>query len=292
MAFESMKAWCSLSEEKQASLFETLLADDCSESGMTREASLEKMTHLWNVMKETASGYDRDLRSQSFLSGGDAEKYRIYKEGGGALIGPFVSSVMYYALSTAESNACMRRIVASPTAGSCGILPAVLIPYAERFKTDDSKIIEALYVAAGIGSVIACRASISGAECGCQAEIGAASAMASGALVYLQGGSCKQVCNAVAIALKSLLGLVCDPVAGLVEVPCIKRNVIGAVNAVTSADMALSGIESRIPADEVIDAMKSVGKALPETLRETALGGLAATPTGKAIAEKLSKLTS
>lgn len=287
MAFDSMESWCAAAAEKQRSLFEELLADDCAESGMTKQASLEKMSHLWRVMQDTAIKYDKDARSQTGLSGGDAELYRCYTESGEALIGPFVSSVMYYALSTAESNACMRRIVAAPTAGSCGVLPAVLIPYARRFKTDDSRLIEALYVAAGIGSVIAARASISGAECGCQAEIGAASAMASGALVYLQSGTSVQVCNAVAIALKSLLGLVCDPVAGLVEVPCIKRNVIGAVNAVTAADMALAGIQSRIPVDEVIDAMKAVGRSLPEALRETALGGLAATPTARAFAARL-----
>lgn len=288
MAFLSMESLCKVAAENNISLFEAVLRDDCAESGITREASLAKMAHLWDVMKNTAKTYDKNAHSASGLAGGDADKYKAYTESGNALIGTFVSTVMYYALSTAESNACMKRIVAAPTAGSCGVLPAVLIPYAARFSTSDERIVEALYVAAGIGSVIASRASISGAECGCQAEIGAASAMAAGALVYLQGGTGEQVCTAVAIALKSLLGLVCDPVAGLVEVPCIKRNVIGSVNAVTSADMALSGIESRIPADEVIDAMKAVGSTMPESLRETSKGGLAATPTAHRIAEKLS----
>ena len=288
MTFKSMESWCAACVEKKQTLFESLIADETAESGATREKAENDMKHLWGVMKSAAENYKPDLRSASGLSGGDAALYESYTKKGDALIGPFVSSVMYYALATAESNACMKRIVAAPTAGSCGVLPAVLIPYAKRFGTTDEKIAEALFVAAGIGGVIADRASISGAECGCQAEIGAASAMASGALVYLQGGSAEQVCAAVAISLKSLLGLVCDPVAGLVEVPCIKRNVIGAVNAVTAADMALSGIKSRVPADEVIDAMKSVGRAMPESLRETAEGGLAATETAKDIAKSLS----
>lgn len=287
MSFESLEEMAELAKREQRSLFEVILKDDMDTRGVTREQSLEKMRSLWTVMKKSAADYDGTRRSASGLAGGDAKKYRDYTNTYTALIGEFVSSVMYYALSTAESNACMRCIVAAPTAGSCGVLPAVLIPYAARYNADDERIAQGLYVAAGIGQVIAARASIAGAEGGCQAEIGSASAMAAGMLVYLQGGTNEQVLNAAAMALKSLLGLVCDPVAGLVEVPCIKRNVIGAVNAVTSADMALAGIESRIPADEVIDAMKRVGNAMPESLRETAKGGLADTPSGRRIAEKL-----
>lgn len=287
MSFESLEEMAELAKREKKSLFEVILKDDMDTRGVTREQSLEKMRSLWTVMKKSAADYDGARRSASGLAGGDAKKYRDYTNTYTALIGEFVSSVMYYALSTAESNACMRCIVAAPTAGSCGVLPAVLIPYAARYNTDDERIAQGLYVAAGIGQVIAARASIAGAEGGCQAEIGSASAMAAGMLVYLQGGTNEQVLNATAMALKSLLGLVCDPVAGLVEVPCIKRNVIGAVNAVTSADMALAGIESRIPADEVIDAMKRVGNAMPESLRETAKGGLADTPSGRRIAEKL-----
>ena len=182
-----------------------------------------------------------------------------------------------------ESNACMRRVVAAPTAGACGVMPAVLIPLYWRGNIPEEKMLEAMFTASGIGAVIAYRACISGAAGGCQAEIGSASAMAAGALVYLRGGTEEQLCHAVAMALKNLMGLVCDPVAGLVEVPCIKRNVIGAVNAIAAADMALAGIESRIPVDEVIDAMGEVGRRLPVELRETALGGLAATPTGRAV---------
>ena len=186
-----------------------------------------------------------------------------------------------------ESNACMRRIVAAPTAGACGVMPAVLIPLYWRDNVPEERMLEALFTASGIGAVIAYRACISGAAGGCQAEIGSASAMAAGALVYLRGGTPEQMCHAVAMALKNLLGLVCDPVAGLVEVPCVKRNVIGAVNAIAAADMALAGIESRIPVDEVIDSMGEVGRRLPVEFRETALGGLAATPTGKAVKKRL-----
>ncbi len=287
MSFESLEELTKAAQKSSTSLFEVIIKDDMESRGVTRQQSFDKMLNLWKIMKKTAADYDGDRRSASGLAGGDGKKYRDYTQTYTALIGEFVSNVMYYALSTAESNACMRCIVAAPTAGSCGVLPAVLIPYSRRYNASDERMAEAMYIAAGIGQVIASRASISGAEGGCQAEIGSASAMAAGTLVYLQGGTNEQVKNAVAIALKSLLGLVCDPVAGLVEVPCIKRNVIGGVNAVTSADMALAGIESRIPADEVIDAMKRVGAIMPEALRETAKGGLAATPQGLKIAKEL-----
>ena len=191
------------------------------------------------------------------------------------------------ALSMAESNACMCRIVAAPTAGACGVLPAVLLPLCKYEEISQHQLLEALYVASGIGAIIARRACIAGASGGCQAEIGTASAMAAGALVALRGGTGQQIGHAVAMALKNLMGLVCDPVAGLVEVPCVKRNVIGAVNAVSVADMAMAGITSRIPVDEVIDAMGEVGRRMPVEFRETALGGLAVTPTGKAINEKM-----
>ena len=181
----------------------------------------------------------------------------------------------------------MRKIVAAPTAGACGVLPAVLIPLYRKGRASEEKILQALYVAAGIGAVISCRACIAGAAGGCQAEIGSASAMAAGALVALRGGSGQQIAHACAMALKNLMGLVCDPVAGLVEVPCVKRNVIGAVNAVSCADMALAGIESRIPADQVIDCMGDVGSRIPVELRETALGGLAATPFGREVQRRM-----
>ena len=206
------------------------------------------------------------------------EEYRQSKE---PLCGPFVSKVIARALEMGESNACMKRIVAAPTAGACGVLPAVLVPLYEEERVSEDEVIHALYTAAGIGQVIASRAFIAGAAGGCQAEIGAASAMAAGALVFLQGGDEEQISHGAAMALKNLLGLVCDPVAGLVEVPCVKRNVIGAVNALSSADMALAGITSRIPPDQVIDAMKEVGESMHVSLRETGEGGVANTPEAR-----------
>jgi len=200
---------------------------------------------------------------------------------------PFVQEVIATALSVGESNACMRKIVAAPTAGACGVLPAVLVPLYQMGRATEEEILQALYTASGIGAVVSFRACIAGASGGCQAEIGTASAMAAGALTSLRGGDPQQIGHAAAMALKKLMGLVCDPVAGLVEVPCVKRNVVGSVNAVSCADMALAGVESRIPVDEVIDCMGEVGRRMPMEMRETALGGLAATPTGKAVKERM-----
>ncbi len=257
--------------------------EDCREAGMTEADSVEKMTQIYRAMAESDAHYDPALRSPSGLVGTDAEKVRKRAAEGKLLCGTFTAHVMERALRVAESNACMKRIVAAPTAGSCGVMPAVLLSMQEKEGYPDEQMIQALYVAAGIGGVIAERASLAGASGGCQAEIGSASAMAAGAAVSLLGGDPKAMANAAAMALAGLMGLVCDPVAGLVEVPCVKRNVIGALNAVSCADMAMAGIESKIPPDEVIDAMKSVGHAMSADLRETGRGGLAGTPTGQAI---------
>ena len=195
---------------------------------------------------------------------------------------------MEKALRVSESNACMKRIVAAPTAGSCGVVPAAFLSIQEKMGYDDDQMTEALLVAAGIGGVIASRAFLAGAAGGCQAEIGSASAMAAGGLAYLLGGDADTIAHAAALALKNLLGLACDPVAGLVEVPCVKRNVMGAVNALTSADLAMAGIFSKIPPDEVIDAMRNIGRNMNEDIRETGKGGLAGTPSGIRIREKIS----
>ena len=261
--------------------------EDCQESDITEEASFEKMKSIYQAMKESDENYDATLRSASRMVGTDAEKLRQYQANNRMFCGGFSSKVMVRALRVAESNACMRRIVAAPTAGSCGVMPAVLITVQEVRGLSDDEMTRALYVASGIGGVIAARASLAGAEGGCQAEIGSASAMAAGAAVYLSGGDETAMASACAIALSNLMGLVCDPVAGLVEVPCVKRNVIGAMNAISSADLALAGILSRIPPDEVIDAMKSVGHMMAPQLRETGQGGLAATPTGQRLAQEL-----
>lgn len=219
--------------------------------------------------------------SRRELSGGDGEKMMEEVRKMQNLTGEFVGTVMANALKMGESNACMKRIVAAPTAGACGVLPAVLITYEQFHKVPEAKMLEGMYIAAGVGQVIAERACITGAQGGCQAEIGSASCMAATAITYIRGGSTKQIFDAGAFALKSLLGLVCDPLGDLVEVPCIKRNVIGSVNAITASDMAMAGIESKVPLDEVIDAMAEVGDLLPCSLKETSQAGLAQTETGK-----------
>ena len=268
-------------------LWEVIRDEDCREEAISPEESFRKMKATYRVMRETDKAYDPAAKSASGLVGTDAGKLEKYLESGQRLAGGFMGLVMVRALRTAESNACMKRIVAAPTAGSCGVIPAVFLTEEEELHKTEDEMTGALYVAAAIGGIIACRASLAGASGGCQAEIGSASAMAAGALTYLEGGTAEMVRDATAMALSGLLGLVCDPVAGLVEVPCVKRNVIGAVNAVTSSEMALAGIQSRIPADEVIDAMKSVGSMMHGDLRESGIGGLAGTPTGKEIREKL-----
>ena len=287
MALDSMKEIFERSARENIPFWEIVLQYDMEERQVSRQASMAKMLSTWQAIQDAADSYTGTQRSVSGLVGGDGLKMRLYARRGESIGGEFMDEVIVQAISMAESNACMRRIVASPTAGSCGVVPAVLLPLCEREHYTQHELLEALYVASGIGAVIAYRASISGAAGGCQAEFGTASAMAAGALVSLRGGTNEQIGHAVAMALKNLMGLVCDPVAGLVEVPCVKRNVIGAVNAISAADMALAGIESRIPVDEVIDAMGEVGRRMPVEFRETALGGLAATPTGKAVKERM-----
>lgn len=287
MALASMSEIFERMARNGQEFWEVVLADDMDERQVSREASMAKMLTTWQAMQDAADSYTGRKRSVSGLVGGDGMKMRQYTFRGCAMTGGYVSEVIAEALSMAESNACMCRIVAAPTAGACGVLPAVLLPLCKYEEISQHQLLEALYVASGIGAIIARRACIAGASGGCQAEIGTASAMAAGALVALRGGTGQQIGHAVAMALKNLMGLVCDPVAGLVEVPCVKRNVIGAVNAVSVADMAMAGITSRIPVDEVIDAMGEVGRRMPVEFRETALGGLAVTPTGKAINEKM-----
>lgn len=278
---DSITALISFAEENGLPLWRAVQAEDCRETGMTEETSWRKMREVLRVMRETDCSYKAEDRSRSGLSGGDGGLMASYAAEHKPLCGAFLADVIAGALRMGECNACMKRIAAAPTAGACGVLPAVLLPAQRMLGLPDERLVEALYVAAGFGSVIAAKASISGAEGGCQAEIGSASAMAAAALCDLMGGSKEATAHAAAMALKALLGLVCDPVGGLVEVPCVKRNVVGAVNAVSSAQMAIAGIRSRIPPDQVIDAMASVGSLLPAALRETGRGGLADTPEGR-----------
>ena len=250
------------------------------ETGMTQEAVRAKMLgHLHAMQEAVENGMQADLRSVSGLSGGQAVKLKEWLESGNALCGNLLGKAEAYAMATAECNACMGKIVAAPTAGACGILPGAILAMMEERGCSEDAAVDALFVAAAVAQTIAMQASISGAEGGCQAECGSAAAMAAAALVSLCGGTAQQCADAAAYALMNLLGLVCDPVGGLVEVPCVYRNVGSCGVAFTAADMVLSGIRCPIAPDEVILAMKEVGDALPASLRETGDGGCAACPS-------------
>ena len=285
MAIESLQALVQASENRDIS--DVIIESDCVDRGVTKAESFEKMRGLYAAIRRARAGYDPQLRSASGMVGGDGAKMRAYVQKGRTICGDYIGQVIAQALEMGESNACMKCIVAAPTAGSCGVLPAVLLPYQAREGLDDDAMVRAMHVAGAIGQVVAAKASIAGAAGGCQAEIGTASAMGAAALCYLGGGDAQAVCHAAAIAIKSMLGLVCDPIAGLVEVPCVKRNAAGAMIAMSSADMALAGIRSAVPPDEVILAMREVGDKMDVSLKETGVGGVAGTPFGQKIAEKM-----
>lgn len=275
MTYHTLQELQELAVQQKKEIWQVVQQEDMDASGRTQEQSYEKMHQMYKAMKNADASYNGSLRSASGRAGGDGEKLHQYNEAGKNICGSFVGLVMEKAIKMGESNACMRRIVAAPTAGSCGVLPAVLLSFEEQFSATEEQMVQALYVAAGIGKVIAENAFIAGAAGGCQAEIGSAAAMSAGALAYLQGADPQTVMHAAALALKNMLGLACDPVGGLVEVPCIKRNSYGAVNAVTSAQLALSGICSAITPDDVIDSMRRIGNQMPASLKETSDGGLA-----------------
>ena len=285
MAIRSLEALEKACENKN--IYDVILEDDCMERGVTREESEKKMADLYAAIQHSAQNYTPTLRSASGMAGGDGAKMRSYVKAGKTICGDELGQVIAQALEMGENNACMKCIVAAPTAGSCGVMPAVLLPYQQREGLSDEAMVRAMYVAGAIGQVVAAKASIAGAAGGCQAEIGTASAMGAAALCYLGGGDAQAVCHAAAIAIKAMLGLVCDPIAGLVEVPCVKRNAAGAVIAMSSADMALAGIRSAVPPDEVILAMREVGDKMDVSLKETGVGGVAGTPFGQKIAEKM-----
>lgn len=285
--FRSFVELQELCEETNLPVWQAIQLDDAQDQDISAEASWEKMCHLWAVMKASIEGYDPGMRSRSGLVGSEGGKMDSYLETHEPLSGSFSGRVISRALKMGCANACMHRIVAAPTAGACGVLPAVLYSCWKDRGAPEDDIVSALYVAAGTGQIIAERAFLAGAAGGCQAEIGSAAGMAAAALVALQGGTLAQMGHACAAALKNLLGLVCDPVAGLVEVPCVKRNAGAAVVALAAADMALAGIESAIPVDQVIDAMREVGEAMDPSLRETSRGGLAVTPKGLEITARL-----
>lgn len=276
--------WVKKAEEKGLKISEVILEDQMAELEQTEEELIRRMGLNLKVMRESvAAGLTGEKRSVSGLVGGDAAKVEARRQAGTNLVGNLMSGVIAKALAVAEFNACMGKIVAAPTAGSCGVLPAVLLTVEESCRLSERELLLGLFTAAGLGMVLAERASVSGAEGGCQAEVGSAAAMAAAAAAELAGGSPRQTAHAAAIAMKSMLGLVCDPVGGLVEVPCVKRNATAATLALAAAEMALSGVKSAIPVDEVIDAMGLIGKQMPCTLKETAQGGLAITSTGRRI---------
>ena len=261
-----------------------VLRDQAEQMDTEPQVLFRKMRENYHVMQESIQkGADPDIKSTSGLTGGDAWKlYSVYEKKK-SLTGSFMAGAMWRALAVSELNAAMGRIVAAPTAGSCGILPAAIVTMQEEYSLDEYDCIMALFTASAVGMVIGNNASLAGASGGCQAECGSASAMAAAAIVELAGGTPQMSGEACAIAIKNILGLVCDPVAGLVEIPCIKRNAGGVTTAFMAAELALAGIASHIPADETILAMKRIGDTMPASLRETAEGGLAMTPTGQAL---------
>jgi L-serine dehydratase len=266
---------------RRIKIYEYTIENEIIESGLTYTRIFEKMRNNLSVMKSSAEYARRNkVISVSGLIGGDAYKLQKYVEKGKTLTGNFMALAMARALSCSEVNAAMGKIVAAPTAGSCGILPAVIISAGEKLNSSEDELVKALFTASGIGMIIARNATLAGAEGGCQAECGSAAAMGSAAVVELMGGDPAQALDAAAIVIKNILGLVCDPIAGLVEVPCAKRNIAGTVSALCTADVVMAGVESKIPFDDVVSAMYKIGKQMPCELRETAMGGLAATETG------------
>ena len=269
-------------------IWEVMVEREVENTQHSKETILEEMGKNLAVMKQAVKdGLEQDIRSVSGLVGGDAKKLKQRYENGKTVAGTCMNKAVANAMAVLEVNASMGQIVAAPTAGSSGILPGTLVAVGEDFQLTDEKLVEGLFTAAAIGYIITRNATVAGAEGGCQAETGAAAAMAAGAIVELLGGSPEQVLHAASMCIKNILGLVCDPIAGLVEAPCVKRNAIGAANAFISADMAMAGIISIIPFDEVVEAMYRVGRSLPCELRETALGGLASTPTGIRITQEV-----
>lgn len=277
-----------LCKQKNTKISDMVLEKELSSSSLSRDDLIEKMEDILKVMKDSAkSALNKEIKSISGLTGGNAKKLEEYKNKNETLSGVFINSAMAKAFSTSEVNASMGKIVAAPTAGASGILPSAMLSIQEKLNLSDDDLIKGLFTASGIGEIIAKNATISGAEGGCQAECGAAAAMAAGAIVELAGGNPEDSFNAASFALTNIMGLVCDPIAGLVEYPCALRNASGVINAFISADMALAKVQSLVPFDEVVEAMYKVGKALPESLRETGIGGLAGTATGKRHSKEL-----
>lgn len=289
MKFRTVAELVELAVTEQKRISDVMIECEMDVSKRSRDDIFSDMEKSLDVMEEAIRrGLTENVRSHSGLTGGDAPKIQQYiRDSKQILSGETVLDAVSRAVATSEVNAAMGTIVATPTAGSCGILPGCVFTAAHKLNASREDMVRALFTGGAIGFVIANNAFISGATGGCQAEVGSATGMAAAAVVEMAGGTPVQSAEAVSIALKNMLGLVCDPVAGLVEVPCVKRNAMGAAIAMVAADMALAGVKSVVPTDEVIDAMYQIGTAMPTTLKETALGGLAATPTGRALERKI-----
>ncbi|WP_282140844.1 L-serine ammonia-lyase, iron-sulfur-dependent, subunit alpha [Cytobacillus oceanisediminis] len=285
--FRNVAELVELAENKGVKIAEIMIQQEIEVTGITRDEIIAKMDRNLTVMEQAVERGLKGVTSVTGLTGGDAVLLQKYIQSGKALSGNILLDAVSKAVATNEVNAAMGTICATPTAGSAGVVPGTLFAVKEVLNPTRMEMIEFLFTSAAFGFVVANNASISGAAGGCQAEVGSASGMAAASIVEMAGGTPKQAAEAMAITLKNMLGLVCDPVAGLVEVPCVKRNAMGASNAMTAADMALAGITSRIPCDEVINAMFLIGQSMPSALRETAEGGLAATPTGRRLQEEI-----
>lgn len=286
ISFNSIVELVELAQKANCPISQIVIQWEMENNFVAEEKQRAMMLRNWQVMEESLKrGLTNYEKSVSGLTGGDAVKLYAYRQHG--YTGEVVLSAAASAVGVSEVNAVMGRIVACPTAGSCGIVPAAIYAAAEKNGNNIDEIVDALFTASGIGMVVEANASIAGAYGGCQAECGTAAGMAAGALVQLAGGTPEIVGNAVALAIKNLLGLACDPVAGLVEVPCVKRNGFIAVHAMVAADMAMAGVQSVIPVDDVIDAMNRIGRSMPSSIKETAEGGLATTKTGLRLTKEI-----
>lgn len=286
MNFRNGQELLACCKEHNLTIAEAMTQREMTISGHSREKIESQMAHAYHIMKHAVhKALEEELVSIGGLIGGESKKLFARKEK--SVCGELMAKAISYAMGVLEVNTSMGLIVAAPTAGSSGVIPGVFLALQEEYDFTDDKMIEALFNAGAVGYMITRNATVAGAEGGCQAEVGAASAMAASALVSLMGGTPEESLGAAATALGNILGLVCDPVAGLVEAPCQKRNAMGASNAMISAEIALAGIGSPIPFDEVVEAMYKVGRSMPHELRETALGGLAATPTGCQLCQKI-----
>lgn len=286
--FKSAEELAYICEKNDVTISAAAMQREIQISGLTKEEIRKNMNNSLQIMKKAIKdSKELDLKSMGGLIGGESKKLEKRIKNKESLCGEIMAKAISAAMGTMEINACMGLIVAAPTAGSCGILPGALITIAQHFEKDEEEILDALFTAGAIGLIVTRNATVAGAEGGCQAETGTASAMAAAAITELMGGTFNQALDSAAICLKNILGLVCDPIAGLVEAPCQKRNAIGVANAIISSELVLAGIESIIPFDQMVQTMYNVGRRLPMELRETALGGIAATPKGKILSKQI-----